>query len=800
MKTKYQQLRNWLKRQIERFTPGPNAVKGAALGLFLTTALLWFSFALIKAIAIKDGWVLVFAMVIALLVTLITLLLIKALKIINNLPRSFKLAVFICLPLLFMMSFGWLVPVFIVIVTSLVGAAIRSIKRTGFKNLTRVKKVVVLAGLLIGLGGGITLIALYIPSGFEVDPIENAALYNNPDIAQLKVESPSKQGPYKVKTLTYGSGKDKHRPEYGDEVSFKTDSVDGLAFLDNWEGFSGWWRETYWGFDSKSLPINARVWYPDGDGPFPLALVVHGNHGMQDYSDPGYDYLGELLASRGIILASVDQNFINGSWTDIFGGLENENDARGWLLLEHLKQWHQWNTTAGHVFHKKVDTTKLALIGHSRGGEAVAHAALFNKLPFYPDDASVKFDYNYDIKAVIAIAPVDGQYEPGDTRTKFEDVDYFVIHGAQDADVSSYMGSQQYERVKFKDSLYHFKAGLYVYGANHGQFNTSWGNNDTSNPFTGQLNLKQLLSAEDQQEIAKVYISSFLDISLNGKREYLPLFVDARKGRDWLPNTIYLSQFEDSTFKAFASFDEDFDVTTITDTTGGVSTENLTVWREAEINLKWQQKGSRALVVGWDYEMDEDDDELEESIVDSLVASYTIRLGAATTVDSTAVLVFSMAESTESSNPKTEGKWVKDTNNENNLNQNNEAESNSEEDNNQEEASDDDNEEEEKEDKALAPIDFTIKLKDSTGQTVSFPLSKFSALQREIEVILEKTGFLTDEKESEKIFQTFYFPLEDVRTLNPDFDTSSLQQLEFVFDRTKKGVVVIDAIGFMKAL
>jgi hypothetical protein len=69
----------------------------------------------------------------------------------------------------------------------------------------------------------------------------------------------------------------------------------------------------------NSLPINTRVWYPEGDGPFPLALIVHGNHNMQDYSDPGHEYLGELLASKGIILASVDENFINYSWSDILG-------------------------------------------------------------------------------------------------------------------------------------------------------------------------------------------------------------------------------------------------------------------------------------------------------------------------------------------------------------------------------------------------------------------------------------------------------------------------------------------------
>ena len=52
-------------------------------------------------------------------------------------------------------------------------------------------------------------------------------------------------------------------------------------------------RNSYWGFTPKEMPLNARVWYPDGPGPFPLVLVVHGNHNMRDFSDPGYDYLGD---------------------------------------------------------------------------------------------------------------------------------------------------------------------------------------------------------------------------------------------------------------------------------------------------------------------------------------------------------------------------------------------------------------------------------------------------------------------------------------------------------------------------
>ena len=787
MKRRYQQFLRWATRQFEKIIPGKNAIRGASLGFLAVTAFLWILFALGNYINIRDGWVILFLLLFVLAAILFGYLIRWGIGLLGKLPAFLKLALLIGVPLLFIMSFDWIVVLIFGVLSLLCGAGFGVYRKTGIQNLSTPKKAVFILGALLGITGLITVGYLYAQKGFDVGEITNAALTSEANIEQIKALSPAQKGSYPVKTLTYGSGKDRHRPEFGAEVDIVTDSVNSLAFIDSWDSFSGWWREKYWGFDSRSLPLNARVWYPEGEGPFPLALIVHGNHSMQDYSDPGYEYLGELLASRGIILASVDENFINGSWSDIFGGLDEENDARGWLLLEHLKVWHQWNQTEDHVFHGKIDTANLALIGHSRGGEAVAHAAMFNSLPYYPDDASVKFDYDFNIKSIVAIAPVDGQYKPGETRAKFEDVSYFVLHGAQDADVSSFMGSQQYERIRFTDSLYHFKAGVYIYGANHGQFNTSWGENDTGNPFLGLLNLKQLLPAEDQLDIARVYISSFLDITLKNKKEYLPLFVDARTGREWLPETLYLSQFEDSSFRPIAGFDEDFNLATPSEAGGEIHTRNLSVWREQEIKLKWEKKGSRALFVGWNYALEDPSDSVA-SVPDSLIASYAIHLRPAS-IDSTAALVFSMAESKESANPKSEGKWAENDNGPGEENKEDEAEL--------DEAEEEDEEEDEE---GKKPIDFTIQLRDSTGQVAAFPLSRFSALQREIEVVLKKTDFITDEKESEKVFQTFYFPAAALREINPGFQISGIEEVKFIFDRSEKGVVVIDNIGFMKSL
>ena len=103
--------------------------------------------------------------------------------------------------------------------------------------------------------------------------------------------------------------------------------------------------------------------------PFPLVLMVHGNHAMEDFSDPGYAYLGEHLASRGIVAVTVDENFLNGSTADLANlptfeglGLDEENDARAWLLLEHLRQWRDWSHDPSSPFAGRVDLDRVGLI------------------------------------------------------------------------------------------------------------------------------------------------------------------------------------------------------------------------------------------------------------------------------------------------------------------------------------------------------------------------------------------------------------------------------------------------------
>lgn len=63
-----------------------------------------------------------------------------------------------------------------------------------------------------------------------------------------------------------------------------------------------------------------------------------------------------------------------------------------------------------------------------------------------------------------------------------------------------------------------------------------------------------------------------------------------------------------------------------------------------------------------------------------------------------------------------------------------------------------------------------------------------------------KTGFVLDNKESEKVFQTCYFPIKQFQKINPNFKPTSIKEIKFIFNRNESGVIAIDNIGFMKDL
>ncbi|MCU0917717.1 MAG: MFS transporter, partial [Planctomycetes bacterium] len=460
-------------------------------------------------------------------------------------------------------------PIFLL---ALAGAGTSVLLRRGPGRPGRVRAVLGSVMLLAAVGGAGVLV-FWLAAPGEDPFLEDAGPMAGGPAVPLEASNPADVGPYQVAFLCYGSGTDRHRPEYGPKVALKTPSVDASSFIELGHSRLGLWaRQKYWGFEPNSLPLNARVWYPKDDGRFPLVLIVHGNHQMDEPSDAGYAYLGELLASRGFIVVSVDENFLNRSW---FGNLGEENGARSWLLLKHLELWRAWNEQEGNPFCQRVDLSNIALIGHSRGGEAIVHAAAFNRLTHHPGNANVLFRFGFNIKTLIAIAPTDGLYRPRGLSLPVRDLNYLVLQGSHDGDLGGFPGAGTFHRVLFTSDEYRMKAALYIYRANHGQFNTVWGNRDRRPPLRHLLNRGPLLTGEDQRTIASVYVSAFLEATLRGGEEYLPLFRDYRRAAQWLPRTIYFSRFQDSEFHAITDFDRRVEVTETTLPGGTQSGERL---------------------------------------------------------------------------------------------------------------------------------------------------------------------------------------------------------------------------------
>ena len=261
-----------------------------------------------------------------------------------------------------------------------------------------------------------------------------------------------------------------------------------------------------------------------------------------------------------------------------------------------------------------MDLNRVMIVGHSRGGEAVGHASLFKTLKsvqFDPMTPTVPLDgshglgpYNFNLRAAVAIAPTDSQYTPVTGATHVQH-NYLILHGSRDADVSTFEGYKTYDRSHSVDlncpaePASGFKSLLWIHGANHNFFNSVW-----------QQESQNTITREQQEQIAKVYISAIAQALLFDKSQYLKLLKNYVFGEQagWLPPRIKLvSQYQDANRLFIQHFEEASDAIVVSkpalgkvDTTqvkakkqsfnGTAPSQNL--FQETQgLRLEWQQKG-----------------------------------------------------------------------------------------------------------------------------------------------------------------------------------------------------------------
>ncbi|HEY2049110.1 MAG TPA: hypothetical protein VGH03_07190 [Caulobacteraceae bacterium] len=755
--TRLKSLKGGVARAL---TPSNAAWSAAAFGLYVVWALIFLSFTvdLIAKFSLEQT--------VGLAALFVVLAIVSALSyalfwFVSTLKSNYRRALLLSLPPTILVAlFTWgplgalVIACGVPLVLGLIfGSAAALSRRDAPAPAHRRAAVFLMLGLC---GAALAIFGFFAPAA---DPNPTLAHYHL-EGRTLPMPDPGLPGPYKVTYFTYGGGRDRYRTEYASHVRFITRPVDGSKFDENWRGLGGWLRAHYWGFDSTAFPVQGRVWMPDTSrqgspqGPFPLVLIVHGNHAMEDFSDGGYAYLGQHLASQGFIVASVDENFLNSSLADFANPFVRrdgkENAARGWMLLEHLAQWRAWNADKNNPLFHKVDMDRIGLIGHSRGGEAVAVANTFNDLHYFPDDATVPFDFHFKIGAVAAIAPIDGQYKPRSRPIPMRDTNYFVMQGSMDGDLTSFMGSSQYSRAKFPDKPQTFKASLYIKDANHGQFNTAWGRYDAQLPFKALLDTRPIMDPKAQRQIATVYLTAFLQDTLGGKDGYRPLFEDARNGAGWLPNVFLINNYADSDTRWLADFKN-------LDPAGGsapgvrISGRNLSIWRDSFIKLKTTPMDAYGVVLAWD-------DRAHKAL-----ASYRIDLDAplAGVTDRTS-LVFGLSNAGMSSLPRDfydsgrrpGGKHVEGQ-----------------------------------------PIDWSIVLTDASGAEARLPLSHDQLLYPQIKGKVRRLAAIDTNRPSEIVIRRYRLRLSDFVQANPRLDPARLRSIRFEFDRTPRGAIVLTDVG-----
>lgn len=210
-------------------------------------------------------------------------------------------------------------------------------------------------------------------------------------------------------------------------------------------------------------------------GKSPLLLFVHGNHSSCDTgsgpactifkrNDEGYAYLGENLASWGYTVVSLDQDELMARQDNLGKGMHNRR-LLIMAMLDKLKEASEGpvapsaDSNVEGLLAGKLDMTRIGLMGHSRGGDAVSS--------FVEYDHTRPAGERYPLRGVISLAPVD--YE----RHVPYGVPFMTVFGSCDGDVSNLQGARLYERSQYTGDPYP-KFQVEQIGGNHDAYNTVW--------------------------------------------------------------------------------------------------------------------------------------------------------------------------------------------------------------------------------------------------------------------------------------------------------------------------------------
>jgi hypothetical protein len=187
------------------------------------------------------------------------------------------------------------------------------------------------------------------------------------------------------------------------------------------------------------------------------------------------------------------------------------------MILGAIDTLRSLDQDASSAFHNRFDFDRIGLMGHSRGGDAVAHAAVLNR-----------GNKHGVIKAVASLAPTDvtGSLAARSQRNVMDDATagfYFVMYGGLDGDVSGIGGARDFWGTGFRhyDRATAPKAMAFIPFCDHNRFNNTWSTDETG---VIPSDVARLHSRADHRQLLIEYVGGLFEWKLLGVSAKANLF------------------------------------------------------------------------------------------------------------------------------------------------------------------------------------------------------------------------------------------------------------------------------------
>ena len=257
--------------------------------------------------------------------------------------------------------------------------------------------------------------------------------------------------------------------------------------------------------NSKYMKYNntGSVSVPNGKK-LPLVIFLHGSYagnGISTYFDIGFSDNMKALANEGFVSLGMnltpvysldasdsDKEKLYGAQKDLFSKIFKKHVQS---LLDSVNK-DTTNNIYGFDMKDKIDFNNIILVGHSRGGQNIFLGYEILK------------EMGLNVKGNISIAPANYWRD----FNKYPDIPTGIILPQLDGDVHTLEGRQIFDTMRLQKRDKDLQL-LYLYSANHNNFNSTIFKEDNSFVDDKGETLKEPMSGKEQRAFASKYIVDF---------------------------------------------------------------------------------------------------------------------------------------------------------------------------------------------------------------------------------------------------------------------------------------------------